>query len=132
MQAKQFAAEGALHGAAIVGQPGGWSVALRLAAGQAVLSVKQTDIPLLWHSLDSCVEFLVGELKLVRIDGLDISAYQAKGRDAEYDNWFRQQVEQALAEADDPATVWISHEDAKGSWAEKRAELLKRTKGHGE
>ncbi len=48
---------------------------------------------------------------------------------AEHDKWFRAQVEEALEEADDPNTKWISHEDAKASWAKKRAELMKRIEG---
>lgn len=32
---------------------------------------------------------------------------------AEYDAWFRRQVEFALAEANDPATRWISNEQAR-------------------
>ncbi len=51
--------------------------------------------------------------------------YQA----AEHDKWFRAQVEEALKEADDPNTQWISHEDAKAGWAKKRAELMKRIEG---
>lgn len=48
---------------------------------------------------------------------------------AEYDKWFREQVEQALKVADDPNTDWVSHEDAKAHFAAKRAELIKRIKG---
>ncbi|WP_338522749.1 hypothetical protein NUH87_22595 [Pseudomonas batumici] len=45
---------------------------------------------------------------------------------AEHDKWFREQVQQGLAEADDPNTQWVSHEEAKSSWAAKRAGLAKR------
>ncbi|HEY5329056.1 MAG TPA: hypothetical protein VIJ79_04160 [Acidobacteriaceae bacterium] len=31
-------------------------------------------------------------------------------READYDAWFRQQVEERIREADDPNTVWVSHE----------------------
>jgi len=47
----------------------------------------------------------------------------------EYDKWFRAQVAQGLAEADDPNTQWVTHEEAKASWANKRAELAKRIEG---
>ncbi|NWB49212.1 hypothetical protein [Pseudomonas gingeri] len=50
---------------------------------------------------------------------------------AEHDKWFREQVQQGLAEADDPNTQWVSHEEAKSSWAAKRAELAKRIKEGG-
>jgi hypothetical protein len=47
----------------------------------------------------------------------------------EYDKWFRAQVAQGITEADDPNTQWVTHEDAKASWANKRAELAKRIEG---
>lgn len=31
---------------------------------------------------------------------------------AEHDAWFREQVDQAIKEADDPKTKWVSHADA--------------------
>ena len=37
-----------------------------------------------------------------------------RGRE-NYETWFHQEVEQALAEADDPNTAWVSHEDVKKS-----------------
>ena len=43
---------------------------------------------------------------------------------AEHDQWFRAEVQAALIEADDPATQWISYEEAKAEWALERAELL--------
>lgn len=49
-------------------------------------------------------------------------AHEAAG----HDKWFRAQVEQAINEADDPSIEWVSHEEAKVSWAKKRAQLLKR------
>lgn len=45
---------------------------------------------------------------------------------AEYDKWFLEQVDIGLKEADDPKTVWISHEDIKKEWAKEREELLAR------
>ena len=33
---------------------------------------------------------------------------------AEHDAWFRAEVERGLREADDPATQWISHDQAIG------------------
>lgn len=42
---------------------------------------------------------------------------------ADHDKWFREQVEDAIREADDPDTVWVTNEDAQKDWAEKRAKL---------
>lgn len=41
---------------------------------------------------------------------------------AAHDKRFRAQVEQALTEADDPATVWLSNEEIKAHSAVRRAE----------
>lgn len=43
--------------------------------------------------------------------------------------WFLEEVAQALKEADDPNTVWISNEEAEAGWAKRRAVLLKRVNG---
>jgi hypothetical protein len=45
---------------------------------------------------------------------------------AAHDKWFRTQIEQALQEADDPATVWLSNEEVKMQSAKRRAEWSKR------
>lgn len=43
-----------------------------------------------------------------------------------YNDWFREQVEDAMKEADSPATEWIPHEVVKQDMARQRAELLAR------
>lgn len=45
---------------------------------------------------------------------------------AEHDAWFRREVEQALREADDPNTEWISDEEVRSRWQAQRTKLLKR------
>ena len=44
---------------------------------------------------------------------------------AAYDKWFRAQLAQALKEADDPATVWLSNAEVNIQNAARRAEWLK-------
>ncbi len=39
----------------------------------------------------------------------------------EEDEWCRAQIEQAIAEADDPKAKWVSNEDANLSWKKRRA-----------
>jgi len=50
------------------------------------------------------------------------SAHQA----AAYDKWFRDQVDEAIKEADDPNTVWVSNEVVKADMAAQRKELKAR------
>lgn len=49
-----------------------------------------------------------------------------------HEAWFRAEVEQAIHEADDPATQWVPHEVVKQSMARERAELLARIKDEAE
>ncbi|QFY42861.1 hypothetical protein F6R98_09750 [Candidatus Methylospira mobilis] len=49
---------------------------------------------------------------------------------AEYDKWFREQVELAIKEADAPDAVWISHEEVKKDMAIQLASLLARIESH--
>jgi hypothetical protein len=44
---------------------------------------------------------------------------------AAHDVWFRAEVEQALKEADDPNTQWVSNEDVKKQAAKHRAKWAK-------
>jgi hypothetical protein len=43
-----------------------------------------------------------------------------------HDRWFREQIEAAIREADNPATEWIPHAVIKQDIARQRAEQLAR------
>lgn len=43
-----------------------------------------------------------------------------------HDKWMHAQIEQALKEADDPNTVWLSNEEVKARSAARRTLLRKR------
>jgi predicted transcriptional regulator len=45
---------------------------------------------------------------------------------AEYDAWFRAEVESALREADDPNAEWVPNEQVEAEWKVRKAELLAR------
>jgi len=40
-----------------------------------------------------------------------------------HDEWFQNQVRQAVAEADNPATELVPHETVRSRWAEKKKAL---------
>lgn len=144
--AKRMVEASAIRGAAIVGQPGGWSVLLKLGLQEKPLGAQRSNRPRLWRSLDRCVEYLRTELHLARFDLLDATHFEptapegSKAREdaaarmrraheaAAHDKWFREQVEQALKEADDPNTQWVPHEVVKADMAKQRARLVKRIK----
>jgi hypothetical protein len=45
-----------------------------------------------------------------------------------YDEWFVRQVKQSIAEADDPNTVWVPHEEVMRDVALRREEILAQLK----
>ena len=47
---------------------------------------------------------------------------------AMHDVWFRSQVDEAVREANDPSTVWVSNEEALAEMDREEAELLSRIK----
>lgn len=145
--ARRMVEASAIRGASIIGQPGGWSVVLKLGVQEKPLGAQRTDKPRMWRSLDRCVDYLKKELHIARFDLLDATHFSdvgpvaGKSREdaserlrnaheaAGHDKWFREQVELGLAEADDPAAEWVTNEEANASWAKKRAELVKRAEG---
>lgn len=141
--AKRMVEAQAINGAAIVGTVDGWSVLLKFGNQEKQLGAQRSDRARMWRSLDRCVEYVKKELQITQFNLLDstnfdeLAAPGKKREDASerlknaheaaaHDKWFREQVEIGLAEADDLSTKWVSNEDAKSSWAKKRADLLKR------
>jgi NADPH-dependent glutamate synthase beta subunit-like oxidoreductase len=132
---------GAVHGASIIGQPGGWGVVIQYGKTERALAAKRGAVRNFAR-----FETLVGYLKKLGIAKYQVDATQydpatvknERFRDdaaermrhaheaAAHDKWFRAQVEQALHEADDPTTVWLSNEEVKAHSAARRAEWLKR------
>ena len=145
--ARQMVEAAALRGASIIGQPGGWSVMLKIGKTEKPLGTQRTDKPRTWRSLDRAVAYVKDELHIARFELLDATNHSegppVAGRSpiasserlrhaheaAAHDKWFRAQVAEAIKEADAPDAQWVSDADAKKSWGKKRAELLKRAEG---
>lgn len=141
--ARQMVEACAIRGASIIGQPGGWSIMLKMGSTEKLLGAQRTDKPRKWRSLDACMGYITNELRIFRLDSLDASNFtkgdvirQARPDSAErlkhtheaaaYDTWFRSQIEDGIKEADDPSTKWVSNEDAQKHFAAKRLALEKR------
>lgn len=133
---------GALRGAHVVGQPGGWSLRVKYGAAERSLAAQRSRQVRIFRRMETLVSYL----KDVGIERFDVDAadYEAEGgksrpdraealrrahEAAAHDRWFREQVEIALKEADDPATEWVPHQVVKQDMARQRAELLARIKG---
>ena len=52
--------------------------------------------------------------------------YTEAGGSAEYQAWFRREVEAAVREADDPNTVWVSNKEVEAQSRIQRAEFRRR------
>ena len=145
--AKRMVEASAIRSASIIGQPGGWSVLLKLGLQEKLLGVQRSDKPRMWRSLDRCVEYLRSELHIAKFDLLDATHHsdasvvgktradasarmRTAHKAATHDKWFRDQVALAVKEADDPQTEWVSNEDATKSWEKKRAKLAKAVKAN--
>lgn len=135
--AKRLVEAMAIRGASIIGQPGGWSVMLKLGKTEKPLGAQRTDKPRTWRSLDRCVDYLKNELHLARFDLLDATLHsdvelvgKSRGDASErmrqthqaaaYDKWFRAEVQQGIREADDPATEWVSNDTVMAESVKRR------------
>lgn len=145
--ARQMIEVAAINSVSIISTPDGWFAMLKLGTTEKPLGTLRNDKPRVWRSLDRCVEYLKNELHIVRFELLDasqscnIAIKGGKSRidasvrlrntheAAAHDKWFRLQVEEGLAEADDPETIWISNYEANASWTKKRDELLNKAEG---
>jgi len=73
--ARKMVEAAAIRGASIIGSSDGWSVMLKYGTQERPLGTQRTDKPRTWRSLDSCIEYLRKELRIVRIEGIDASNY---------------------------------------------------------
>lgn len=129
---------GAVDAAHVVGKTGGWSVVIRYGKAERPLAAQRSRQVRVFKRIDTLVSYL----KDVGISQFDVDAgdyapetvsrpdraeaLRRTHEAAEYDKWFREQVEEAIREADDPDAVWISAEDAEEQMDKLRAELLAR------
>lgn len=132
---------GAVRGASIIGQPGGWGVVIQYGMTERALAAKRGAIRN-FARFETLVSYLkkIGiakyQVDATQYDSKTVKAERFRGDAADrmrlahqaaaHDKWFRAQVEQALQEADDPKTIWLSNEEVKANSAARRAEWLKR------
>ena len=134
---------GAVHEASIIGQPGGWEVVVSYGKVSRALAVKEGQVRI-FRKLDTLDSFLRGiGLPQYQVDGrqFDAQAFKASRTNAAasqrlkrahdaaaYDKWFSAEIDEAIKEADDPATIWASNETVKAESAKRRAAWLKQAK----
>jgi len=126
--ARELVAAGSVSAASIIGQAGGYAVLLKVGVSDRALATKDGG-PRLFAGLDAAARVLRKSLGVARFD-VDASGYAAVDNlrrrrpdrtvalrelhaAAEHDAWFRSEVRQALLEASDPTTEWVSQEEAE-------------------
>lgn len=130
---------GAVRGAHVVGQAGGWGIVVRYGMLERSLAATRSREVRVFRKLETVASYLreigLSSFEVNTSDHSDAPAGRRPDRSAAlkrahqaaaHDAWFRQQVQLGLAEADDPATRWVGQEQASKRWARKRADLLKR------
>ena len=125
----ELAAAGAIREAAAVAHGSHWSLVVRYGGIERVLAARKTKKPRSWAHLDSLVRYLA-EIG-IRQFTTDAHHYDPKQprqkrpdraealrqahEAAEHDRWFREQVQQALDEADSPDAQWLTTDEMKAS-----------------
>lgn len=126
---------GAVCGADVVGQPGGWQIVIKYGMVERVLAARRGAVRIFGR-----FETLVNYLKSIGISEFNVNATDYNPADkrtrpdssarmketfgaAEHDKWFREQVEEAMAQADRPDAVWIQHEEVVSDMQRQRAAI---------
>src|SRR3546814_20194616 len=78
--ARRMAEAGTILGVSVIGQPGGWSVILKLDRTQKPLGAQKADRPRTWRSLDTLTEYLRKDLHIVHIDAVAGTHYRSEER----------------------------------------------------
>ena len=118
----------------VIAHPMGWCVQLHHERIDHLLITQRGRHMRLFRSLDTLAIYLkkMGIARYSADATHHMRAPAAAGRAAyksernAYDAWFREEIQKALDEADDPNTVWVSHEEVEADWVKQRAELSKR------
>lgn len=117
---EHLAQAGAVHGASIIGQPGGWSVVVQYGAVERALAAKRGAVRV-FRKFETLVAYLLGlGISAYRVDAsqfdaaapkvarLDASERMTRAHEAAaYDEWLKKEVQDAI---DDP-TPSLTHEE---------------------
>ena len=140
--AKRMVEARAIRTASIIGQPGGWSVMLKVGMQEKALGAQRSDKPRLWKSLDRCVDYLKSELHIARFDMLDATDFSVEPmtggtknsaskrmreahQAAAHTKWLKTEIQEAI---DDPRPN-AAHDDVMRRMDERIAAIKARKAG---
>lgn len=139
---KHLVEAGAIRGATVIGQPGGWGVVVQDGMTERAIAAKRGPLRV-WRRFETLVNYLKDMgLYHYQVDAVNYSseslhesapkrpdaatrmrrAHEAAAHDA----WFRAEVEAGIKEADDPNTKWVSNDDVMDRLAKRRAGYAKK------
>lgn len=123
---------GAVRGADVVGQPGGWEIVIKYGMVERVLATRRGAVRI-FGRFETLVDYLksIGIYQFnVNTSNYDPSEKRTRPDSsvrmkrtfdaADHDKWFRGQVENAVLKADMPDAVWISHEEVVKDMQQQR------------
>lgn len=131
----------AVRAAHVIGRPGGWSVVVRYGVTERPLAATRSREVRVFKKLETLASYLKGvgvihfDVNSANFDPESTKTYTRPDASAvlkrahaaaAHDKWFTEQVEQAIAEADDPVTEQVPHEVVKADMARQRAALKAR------
>lgn len=133
---------GAVRGADVIGQPGGWNIIVKYGMVERTLAARRGAVRL-FSKFDTLVKYLksIGIAQCnVNISNYDDSVKRVSRPDTKkrlsdtkeavaHDKWFREQVQEALLEADKPDAVWIPHEEVVKDMHRQREAIKARIAG---
>jgi hypothetical protein len=140
---KDLVAANAIHSATVVGDKGGYLVTIKYGRAERVVGARTREGQIkrrLFRSLNAVSRYLrqIGMARyLVDETGYKEAVNRPKRPDrsaalkhahkaAAYDQWFRAEVAQALKEAEDPNTKWVTTEEVMAGVDAKLASLKRK------
>lgn len=132
---------GAVRGADVIGQPGGWGIVVKYGMSERALAARHGAVRIF-----SRLETLVNYLKSVGISQFNVNASNYDPADkrtrpdaaarmkqtfsaADHDKWFREQVADGIRQANDPGTVMVPHEEVVKDMHRQREAIKARIAG---
>lgn len=134
---------GAVRGADVIGQAGGWGVIIKYGMTERALAAQRGAVRN-FKKFETLVSYLKGigiaeyHVNAVNFDPDSLKTHPSRPdatermkiahQAAAYNKWFLEQVDKGIREADDPNTIMTPHSKVKKEFAAKRKELESRIK----
>jgi len=133
---------GSVQAASVIGQAGGWVLSVKYGVAERFLAAQRSGKLRLFRKLETLIAYLskLGITDLsVNTANYNASTNQRPDRSkalkltheaAEYDAWFRSQVQEAIDELDDPNVVLIPHEVVMANLKGQLDKIAAKAKGN--